>query len=87
MTKAATFVLTLMVSVSTYLTAQSSGGPCPTFNAIKNPISTPSKDLICVVPQIYGPSGLVGDNDFGPLANTAAGTARPTTWISETPRS
>lgn len=74
MTKAATFVLILLVSVSTCLTAQSSGGPCPTFNAI---ISTPSKDLICVVPQIYGPSGLVGDNDFGPLANTAAGTASP----------
>lgn len=29
------------------------------------------------MPQIYGPSGLVGDNDFGPLVNTAMGTATP----------
>jgi hypothetical protein len=77
MTKAATFVLILMVSVSICLMAQSSGEPCPTFFATTTPISTPSKDLICVVPQIYGPSGLVGDNEFGPLVNTAAGTTSP----------
>jgi hypothetical protein len=57
--------------------AQASGRPCPTFNATINPISTPSKDLICVVPQIYGPSGLVGDNEFGPLVNSAAGMTSP----------
>ena len=71
MTKAATFVLFLIVTASTCSIAQSSGGPCPTFNANVNPISTPSRDLICIVPQVYGPSGLVGTNDFGPLVNTS----------------
>jgi len=85
MTKAATFALVVFVSLATSSLAQTSGGPCPTFNATANPISTRSRDPICVVPQIYGPSGLVGDNDFGPLVNTAMGMTSPTTWIFETP--
>jgi len=39
--------------------------PCPTQVLIVNP--TTSKDLVCLVPQVYGAGGLVGRNNGGPL--------------------
>jgi len=60
MTKAATFVVVLFLPVC--LLAQT---VCPAGH---------SSDLICVVPGVYGPNGLVGDatNQGGPLVNTDA---------------
>ena len=47
-------------------------GPCPTANSTKSStIPQLSSDLICVVPQVYGPGGLVGTDHGGPLLSTA----------------
>jgi hypothetical protein len=59
MTRAATFVLIIFLPAS--LLAQSTT-TCPTGH---------SSELICLAPHIYGPNGLVGDNDGGPLVNTS----------------
>lgn len=42
--------------------------PCPT--ATLNPNATFSGDMVCLVPQVYGPGGLVGTNNAGPLNPT-----------------
>lgn len=42
--------------------------PCPT--ATLNPNAVFSSDLVCIVPQLYGPGGLVGTNNAGPLDPT-----------------
>lgn len=42
--------------------------PCPT--ATLNPSATFSGDLVCLVPQVYGPGGLVGTNNAGPINPT-----------------
>jgi Putative MetA-pathway of phenol degradation len=43
--------------------------PCPT--AYQTATSTRSSDLVCTVPQVYGPGGLVGTGFGGPLFPTA----------------
>ena len=42
--------------------------PCPT--ATLNASAVFSGDLVCLVPQVYGPGGLVGTNNAGPLNPT-----------------
>jgi hypothetical protein len=41
--------------------------PTPTLN----PSATFSGDLVCLVPQVYGPGGLLGTNNAGPINPTA----------------
>jgi len=77
MSKAATFVLILFVTLSTSSHAQTIGGPCPTSNSTKQTISAVSSDLICVVPQVYGPGGLVGTPNNGPLGSTENSASFP----------
>lgn len=43
--------------------------PCPT-SVLQGPHGKSSSDLICVMPQVYGPGGLVGSNNSGPLNTT-----------------
>lgn len=74
MPKVATFVLVLLVLMSTSSLGQI-GGPCPTSNSTNQSITTISSDLICVVPQLYGPGGLVGINNHGPLGTTDSTSA------------
>jgi hypothetical protein len=55
--------------VSTICLAQ---GPCPTATSTQTTtIPSRSGDLICLVPQVYGPGGLVGVDHGGPLLSTA----------------
>jgi Putative MetA-pathway of phenol degradation len=56
----------LLVSLSTVALAQS---PCPT-QEIQGSAAKRSSDLICIVPQVYGPGGLVGVDNGGPLTAT-----------------
>src|SRR5271168_369210 len=56
----------LLLSVSTAALAQS---PCPTQEVL-GPAAKRSSDLVCVVPQVYGPGGLVGVDNGGPLTAT-----------------
>lgn len=76
MSKAATFVLILFATLSTSSQAQV-GGPCPTSNSTKQVISAVSRDLICVIPQVYGPGGLVGTPNNGPLGSTQNSASFP----------
>ncbi len=47
-------------------------GPCPTATSTTtSTIPTRSNNLICLVPQVYGPGGLVGVDHGGPLFSTA----------------
>src|ERR1700722_14237171 len=55
----------LLLSVSTTALAQS---PCPTQDLSTTPVR--SSDPGCVVPQVYGPGGLVGVDHGGPLTTT-----------------
>lgn len=43
--------------------------PCPT-SVLQGANAKISSDLICVMPQVYGPGGLVGTNNGGPLNTT-----------------
>jgi hypothetical protein len=43
--------------------------PCPT-QEILGSAATRSSDLVCIVPQVYGPGGLVGVDNGGPLVAT-----------------
>ena len=53
---------------STWVLAQ---GPCPTASSTTSTtIPSRSADLICLVPQVYGPGGLVGVDHGGPLLST-----------------
>ncbi len=46
-------------------------GPCPTqISTTASTTPTRSGKLICLVPQVYGPGGLVGTNHGGPLNPT-----------------
>lgn len=56
----------LFVSLSTVALAQS---PCPT-QEILGSAATRSSDLVCIVPQVFGPGGLVGTDNGGPLTST-----------------
>ena len=66
MTKGATFVLVSLALLVKTSSGQTLGGPCPTSNSTNQSIAL-SSDLICIVPQVYGPGGLVGYNHGGPL--------------------
>lgn len=70
MSKVATFVLVLLALLSTASRGQTVGGPCPTSNSTNQKIAGVSPDLVCVVPQVYGPGGLVGVPNNGPLGST-----------------
>jgi hypothetical protein len=56
----------LLLSLSTAALAQS---PCPT-QEILGSAAKRSSDLVCIVPQVYGPGGLVGVDNGGPLTAT-----------------
>jgi hypothetical protein len=62
----AVFFLGLIASISCL--AQTSS--CPTSFAPPIGVTTFSRNLICLVPQVYGPGGLVGTNNGGPLLQT-----------------
>lgn len=53
--------------------AVAQGGPCPTATSTSANAPTPtfSGDLVCLIPQVYGPGGLVGTDHGGPLHSTA----------------
>jgi hypothetical protein len=55
-----------MLTLTTAALAQS---PCPTQEVL-GPAAKRSSDLVCVVPQVYGPGGLVGVDNGGPLTST-----------------
>ena len=63
-------VLLAVVLLSTALLGQNVGGPCPTSNSTNQFIPAVSPSLICLVPQVYGPGGLVGADNNGPLGST-----------------
>lgn len=65
MSKAPVARLLVVLAVSAAALAQS---PCPT--ATLNATATFSGDLVCLVPQVYGPGGLVGTNNAGPINPT-----------------
>ena len=47
-------------------------GPCPTANSTKtSTIPTRSGNMACLVPQEFGPGGMVGTDHGGPLLSTA----------------
>jgi hypothetical protein len=76
MSKVATFVLVILALLSTAAEAQTTvGGPCPTSNSTNQAISSISRDLICIVPQVYGAGGLVGVDHNGPLGSTDQASA------------
>ncbi len=76
MSKVATFVLVLLALLSAAAQGQTAvGGPCPTSNSTNQKISSISKDLVCIVPQVYGAGGLVGVNHNGPLGSTDQASA------------
>src|SRR5580704_17485466 len=56
----------LMLTLTTAALAQSS---CPTQEVLGSAAKR-SSDLVCVVPQVYGPGGLVGVDNGGPLTAT-----------------
>lgn len=70
MLKSICFVLIALALLSAPLLGQTLGGPCPTSNSTNQAISAISPDLICLVPQVYGPGGLVGADNNGPLGST-----------------
>jgi hypothetical protein len=60
----------LFILVTLTLSAVASAeSPCPT-QEILGSAATRSSDLVCIVPQVYGPGGLVGIDNGGPLAAT-----------------
>jgi hypothetical protein len=62
-------VLLFLSLGSTWCMAQ---GPCPTATSTQtSTIPSRSSNLICLVPQVYGPGGLVGVDHGGPLLSTA----------------
>ena len=63
-------LMLLVLSLPAMALAQTS--PCPTsLSTSGTPVTIArSGDLICLVPQVYGPAGLVGQNFDGPLVST-----------------
>lgn len=68
-------VLIVLLTSAAPMAGQKLGGPCPTSNSTNQNISTISSDLICLVPQVYGPGGLVGVDNNGPLGSTNQNSA------------
>jgi Putative MetA-pathway of phenol degradation len=66
MSRLTVLCVSLLLSASTAALAQS---PCPT-QEIQGSAAKRSSDLVCVVPQVYGPGGLVGTDNGGPLTST-----------------
>ena len=68
----ARFLMAVSVSLASILSIGSSAqtSSCPTSFSPPLPNPTFSKKLICLVPQVYGPGGLVGANNGGPLLST-----------------
>src|SRR5580700_3329541 len=60
------FCSLLLLSMSTAVLAQ---GPCPT-QVLLGSAAKRSSDPVCVIPQVYGPGGLVGIDNGGPLTAT-----------------
>jgi hypothetical protein len=75
MSEVATFVVILFATLSMYAQVHTVGGPCPTSASTTQTVSVLSHDLICVIPQVYGPGGLVGAPNFGPLGSTDQNSA------------
>jgi hypothetical protein len=44
--------------------------PCPT-QVLQGSSATMSSEMVCLIPQVYGPGGLVGEDNGGPLNSTA----------------
>jgi hypothetical protein len=61
--------LSLILLSLTLSAAAMAQGPCPT-GEILGSAATRSSDLVCTVPQVYGPGGLVGTDNGGPLTAT-----------------
>jgi Putative MetA-pathway of phenol degradation len=61
-------VLTILLPL-TLSAAALAQGPCPT-QEILGSAAMRSSDLLCIVPQVYGPGGLVGIDNGGPLTAT-----------------
>jgi hypothetical protein len=61
--------LSLVLLPLTLSAAALAQGPCPT-GEILGSAATRSSDLVCTVPQVYGPGGLVGTDNGGPLTST-----------------
>ena len=66
MSRLRVLIILLQLTLSASAFAQS---PCPTQELLGSSAQR-SSDLICVVPQVYGPGGLVGTNNGGPLYPT-----------------
>jgi len=61
--------LPYIFAVLTLSTACFAQSPCPT-QEIQGSAAKRSSDLVCIVPQVYGPGGLVGTDNGGPLTAT-----------------
>jgi hypothetical protein len=66
MSRLSVLPILLPLTLSAAALAQS---PCPT-QEIQGSAAKRSSDLVCVVPQVYGPGGLVGVDNGGPLTST-----------------
>jgi Putative MetA-pathway of phenol degradation len=62
-------ILLYIIALLTLPTACFAASPCPT-QEILGSAATRSSDLVCIVPQVYGPGGLVGTDNGGPLTST-----------------
>jgi hypothetical protein len=71
--KLSPFSLPLLVFTFSVISVAQSHSPCPTSLSTSNnpPQIARTSDLICLVPQVYGRSGLVGQNFGGPLNITS----------------
>ena len=58
------FLLPLILSAPAF-----AASPCPTQEVLGS-AAVRSSDLLCIVPQVYGPGGLVGTDNGGPLTPT-----------------
>ena len=65
MMRASSSIPALVLSICVSAWAQS---PCPT--QVLNATPSESSDLVCLLPQVYGPGGLVGTNFGGPINPT-----------------
>jgi Putative MetA-pathway of phenol degradation len=66
MSRSRVLTILLPLTLSAAALAQS---PCPT-QEILGAAAKRSSDLVCIVPQVYGPGGLVGVDNGGPLTAT-----------------
>src|SRR5215469_3750925 len=62
-------ILLILPLLAMAVTAFGQSSPCPT-SVLQGANAKLSGNLICVMPQVYGPGGLVGSNNGGPLNPT-----------------